>query len=85
MQLSTAVLAVRAAIVVLVASGLMFCGVFLDWLAGTGPFGTLGFMAIGTTFGTIMLYVVISSSFPKSPPEARTRKEEAEDEGKPSD
>jgi|GEM_PF-5681549 len=64
-QQSTAALAGRAAFVVLVAFGLMLCGVALDMLAGTGPMGTLGFVAIGSIFGTVMLCVIIVSSFPK--------------------
>jgi len=63
---ATAALVLRAVFVLLVAFGLMLGGVAIDMLAGTSPVATLSFLVIGITFGTIMIYVIITSSFPKT-------------------
>lgn len=63
-QQSTAALAIRAAIVLLISAGMMACGVILDALAGTGPFGTLFFLVLGMIFGTVQISVIFLTSFP---------------------
>lgn len=64
---STVFLAVRAALVLLIAFGFVLFGILLDGVAETSPLGTLSMLVVGITFGTIMLLVVIVSSFPKPP------------------
>jgi F0F1-type ATP synthase assembly protein I len=60
---STAAIALRAVFVLFTAVGLALLGIALDISAGTGPAATLIFLCVGVTFGTIMILVIIASSF----------------------
>ena len=62
---STAALLFRAAFVFLTACFLVCGGILLDNLAGTSPVGVLGALATAITFGVVMIYVIITSSFPE--------------------
>ena len=61
---STAALLLRAMFVFLTVCSLIIVGVVLDRLAGSSPVGVLSFLIVATTFGVIMLCVLITSSFP---------------------
>ncbi len=74
----TAPLALRAVIVLLIAFGLVVTGVLIDMAAGTSPIGVLIFLVIALTFGTIMIYLIVTSSFPAA-------REETGDEQKSDD
>jgi F0F1-type ATP synthase assembly protein I len=76
-QPSTASLSLRAGLVLLTSASMVCAGAVLDKLAGTSPFGLLIFLASASIFGTVMIYVVIASSFPKEQagaPQAGDRK-----------
>jgi F0F1-type ATP synthase assembly protein I len=64
-QQSPAALALRAAIILLISISMIVVGVAFDILAGTSPFGLVSFMVTGVVFGTVMISVIILSSFPK--------------------
>lgn len=59
-----AALLVRAVFVFLTACCLTCGGILLDRLAGTSPVGVLSSLVVAITFGVIMIYVIITSSFP---------------------
>ena len=63
---SPAALALRAAVIVLIACGFVAGGALLDRIAGTSPIGLLFSLAVGITYGMIMIYVSVTSSFPKT-------------------
>lgn len=64
MQQSPRSVAFRAAGVVLIAGGLVVAGILVDALTGFGPFGTLSALVVGVIFGTVMIVVIVMSSFP---------------------
>ena len=70
-QPSTASLFLRAGIVLIISASMVCGGALLDYFAGTSPFGLLIFLASASIFGTVMIYVVIASSFPKVPQETQ--------------
>jgi len=63
---STTALFLRSVFVLLTACGLVLGGVFLDILTGASPLGVVSFLFIAITFGVIMIYVIITSSFPRT-------------------
>jgi F0F1-type ATP synthase assembly protein I len=60
-----ATVALRSVLVLFSALGLVVGGVVFDRLAGTSPLGALGSVVIAVIWGTIMLLVIVFSSFPK--------------------
>lgn len=66
-QRTTASLALRATLVLFTSASITLTGAVLDTLAGTSPLALLVFLALGSLFGTVMICVVIASSFPKPP------------------
>lgn len=77
---STAALALRAAVIVLIACGLVAGGALFDRIARTSPIGLLCFLVVGITFGMVMIYVTVTSSFPKT-----ARSEETDNRDKPGE
>jgi F0F1-type ATP synthase assembly protein I len=60
-----ATVALRSVLVLLSALGMVAGGVVFDRLAGTSPLGALGGVVIAVIWGTVMLLVIVISSFPK--------------------
>ena len=65
MQQSPRSVALRSAAVVLMALGLVVAGVLVDSLTGSGPVATISALVVGIAFGTVMILVIVLSSFPK--------------------
>ena len=66
MQQSPRSVAVRAAVVVMIAVLLVIAGILVDALTGSGPVGTLGALVTSVIFGTVMILVIVITSFPKA-------------------
>jgi F0F1-type ATP synthase assembly protein I len=65
MQQSPRSVALRSAVVVLIALGLVVAGILVDSLTGSGPVATISSLVVGIVFGTVMILVIVLSSFPK--------------------
>jgi hypothetical protein len=65
----SAAVAWRAFLILLLALGFVAAGVGVDRLAGTSPLGTLASVVVAVVCGTIMILVIVTSSFPKPPNE----------------
>jgi hypothetical protein len=66
MQQSARSVAWRAAGVLVFVLILVLAGILVDRLTGLGPVMTLCALVAGVFFGTIMILVIVTSSFPRA-------------------